>query len=478
MEANTKAAVAELIRVMEEREELARKSLAENDRMPSDRFMAGWTYEIDLSWEDRGADEGNEIACSFEHNGIADLSGSEKMATEVGLKFLTKAIFKTEIVPALQEWLDNKVQSEPFGGFYDANCYINLTLYTVREVLQAGDPPRNYWEQATIRAADEKRIAERRQRAYSLIAKEEYKSEDINEYANSWKKICVHLVVDFFNEFGKEKILAFFDELLEKKTERKNSSLMGALELSIHRLISTEEGREPTEDELEVASGLCVLLLQYGENKYEKDFGARCLKAVAELGYKKAKNILKFGTGQIPQDIVQYKDKLVSCLANDIEKVVDIKIKEESAAVYRAVVEYLTRLLKNGFPGDYNMKFNSKVKNYIPTELRKTKMNNFFANVARYPEVHEALKEYARTAFDSYNYYSDAEDEEAVTCGGYAAMALALADPKENSDIGLEFLAESDFEHAITSLNFAEDFVELLDDKDKKTVQKYLDDFC
>jgi len=290
------------------------------------------------------------------------------------------------------------VQSEPFGGFYDANCYINLTLYTVREVLQAGDPPRNYWEQATIRAADEKRIAERRQRAYSLIAKEEYKSEDINEYANSWKKICVHLVLDFFNEFGKEKILAFFDELLEKKTERKNSSLMGALELSIHRLISTEEGREPTEDELEVASGLCVLLLQYGENKYEKDFGARCLKAVAELGYRKAKDILKFGTGQIPQEIVQYKDKLVSCIANDIEKVVDIKIKEESAAVYRAVVEYLTRLLKNGFPGDYNIKFNSKVKNYIPTELRKTKMNNFFANAAEYPKVHEALKEYARTA--------------------------------------------------------------------------------
>jgi len=480
MEAKTKAVIGELIRVMEEREELARKSLAENDRMPNDRFMAGWVHEIDLTWQDLRPDGGNEIDCSFEYNGsIRDRIQIDEVATKVDLKFLTTEIFKDEIVPALQEWMDKKVLNEPFGGFYDANCYISLTLHTSREV-RADDPHhlkgRN-WERSAVKAVDEKRIAERRQRVRNLIVKEEYKSEDINEYSTSWINICTHLAGDFLNEFGKEKVFAFFEELLEKKGKYNNSSLIYALANAADRLLSTENDRKPMEDDFEFACELCILILQHGEDKYEKASGADYLNRAAEMGYKKAKDILKFGTGQISQDIVQYKDELINCLANDIEKVVNIKIKEESAAVYRAVVEYLTRLLENGFPGDYNMKFNSKVKNYIPTELRKTKMNNFFANAAGYPEVYEALKEYARTAFDSYNYYSDAEDEEAVTCGGYAAMALALADPKGNLDIGLEFLAESDFEHAITSRYFVEDFIELLDDKGKKKVQKYLKEF-
>lgn len=53
------------------------------------------------------------------------------------------------------------------------------------------------------------------------------------------------------------------------------------------------------------------------------------------VGYKEAKNILKFGTGQIPADIVQYKDKYVTCLGNDIDKIIDLKIKEECEEAYK-----------------------------------------------------------------------------------------------------------------------------------------------
>lgn len=38
------------------------------------------------------------------------------------------------------------------------------------------------------------------------------------------------------------------------------------------------------------------------------------------------------------------------------------------------------------------------------------------------------MKEYAHTIMDSYDYYSDADCEQAVPVGGYAVFALGLAD--------------------------------------------------
>lgn len=125
-------------------------------------------------------------------------------------------------------------------------------------------------------------------------------------------------------------------------------------------------------------------------------------------------------------------------------------------------------IVYSGDGAQSNAVFNPKNPDivFVDTEI--------IANAAAYPENYAVLKEYARQAFDDYNFYSDATDEEAVTCGGYAAMALSLADPVENFDIGLEFLQHSDFEHAITSHYFVQDFAKLCTGENLKKVEKYL----
>lgn len=229
--------------------------------------------------------------------------------------------------------------------------------------------------------------------------------------------------------------------------------------------------------QLEFLCFIGLMALTHATDKYEFSAGTNTLKAAAERGSKLAKEIMKFGSGLIDKQYTHYKDKQIECIANDVNNTVEFKLKEESAEVYEKAVRFLTELLKQNFPEEYKIKFNSKVKNYIDTDLKNSKTNNFFANAATYPEVYTALKEYARTAFNAYSYYCDASDEEAVSCGGYAAMALAFANPQLNSDIALEFLENSDFEHSITARYFVSDFLVVCLAEDKPEVEKYLEEF-
>ena len=131
---------------------------------------------------------------------------------------------------------------------------------------------------------------------------------------------------------------------------------------------------------------ICVLMLSedLGEHSGRK-FAADTLKKLAtDKKYQKAKNLLKFGSGKIDRQYTYQKDNKLECIANDIMQTVEFKLKEESAEVYGACVKFLIQALEHNFPGDYQIKFNSKVKNFIPVGLKKTKTNNFFANASKY----------------------------------------------------------------------------------------------
>ena len=112
-------------------------------------------------------------------------------------------------------------------------------------------------------------------------------------------------------------------------------------------LTRANENHTPNNEELALACWLCMMMLIHGTDKYERQYGRDYLKTAGELGYKEAKNILKFGTGQIPADTVQFKNKYVTCLGNDIDKVIDLKIKEECEEAYKSMVEFIIKLIKS-----------------------------------------------------------------------------------------------------------------------------------
>jgi hypothetical protein len=263
-------------------------------------------------------------------------------------------------------------------------------------------------------------------------------------------------VTDFYDEFGPAFLREFFETMLQRVLAARYGWLdfCYALAGSANQLI--ENGAD---DALSLACRLCMMLLQHGKDKYETRYGRDYLKKAGERGCKEAKNILKFGTGQIPAETMQYKDKLVTCAANDIDKVIDLKLKEECEEAYRAMVAFIIRLRKAGFPGEHSIKFNSKEKHFLPLDLVKSKTHLFWANAAQYPGVWPLMKEYVRAAMDPYDFYADAEDEEAVSLGGYAVYALGLAS-EENNDIVAEFMAQNDSEHSLTPNEFVIAFIE------------------
>ena len=472
MENKVKTVTDKMIEIFEFYEKEIREVIEKEETLPEDKFMPGWSKGIHFSWyhhkaqPEYDAKESNEITCFFEFNGIHVSYNRMKEQTDIDLKFLTSEIFKNEIVPTIQKWLQNKVDNEPYGGLYNAVFGITMTLSVSRDPLPTDAPHMQgqVWEQTRITAKDEKCLNKRKELIYNFIKNEEYKTTDISEIDNSLVPICSAAVQYFLEEFGRNYLIEFFTALIEQAKKSRFSSTMTDLIYGFANgaaiLTQVDESHTPNEEELALACWLSMMMLIHGTDKYERQYGRDYLKKAGELGYKEAKNILKFGTGQIPADIVQYKDKYVTCLGNDIDKVIDLKIKEECEEAYKAMIEFIIRLIKAGFPNEYSIKFNSKVKEFLPIpDLKKTKANIFWNNCAKYPALYPLMKEYADTIMDSYDYYSDADSEEAVPVGGYAVFALGLADIS-NGDIVQKFMEQNDSEPSISPSWFVGEYID------------------
>ena len=474
MDRRSQAAVDEIIRAIESREEVVRKNLKGKDKPDKDRFMPGWAHGIHFSWShilpERGwNNEGqNRITCFFEWNGIHVSEHRMEHDTDTDLTFLTSALFKEEMVPALEAWLAKKVEAEPYGGLYGDYFGITITLQTAREV-RPDDPPHMQganWDQTSVRAKDPKRTEVFKNKVYQFIEKEEYKTENLRDISSSLRRICSTASIDYLESFGLDYLKDFFSFLLaEAKNKSKyhwdfTGDIVDGFHSYTYNLINSREGTEPTENQLDLCCYEGMMMLMHGTDKYERGYGRDALKGAAGLGSLKAKEIIKYGTGTIPRDYTEYKDKLVTCTANDIDKTVDFKIKEESEEAYRAMVQFLIALMQQKFPEEYTIKFNSKVKEFLPIpDLKKTKASQFWNNCAKYPALFPLMKDYVRTVMNPYNYYSDASDEEAVPVGGYAVFALGLADAS-NTDIVKEFMDQNDSEHSISPSWFVGEYID------------------
>ncbi|MNT17677.1 hypothetical protein D3C72_1528410 [compost metagenome] len=106
-----------------------------------------------------------------------------------------------------------------------------------------------------------------------------------------------------------------------------------------------------------------------------------------------------------------------------------VRIRNEAPAAYIQALNFIARLLREGFPAGYRITLKSSARHYLPIKgLAKSDTHRFFANAAQHPETHEAMSAYARAAIQPYEWYADAEADKACLSGTYAAFALGLAD--------------------------------------------------
>ena len=170
--------------------------------------------------------------------------------------------------------------------------------------------------------------------------------------------------------------------------------------------------------------------IKYKEYSWDVRFACEDLeRAAKELGSEKAAMYLKKGTGNLPENIIHYKDDDIECDANDVFAEISVKIKQESAAAYDKALDFIIALLKTDFPRSYQIKLNSKApKQFLDIKgIAKSSTHRFFAQALQYEELHSKLVTYAEAAMKEFQWYNDVEEgEKSCMPGSYAVFGLGL----------------------------------------------------
>ena len=170
--------------------------------------------------------------------------------------------------------------------------------------------------------------------------------------------------------------------------------------------------------------------IKYKEYSWDVRFACEDLeRAAKELGSEKAAMYLKKGTGNLPENLIHYKDSEVECDANDVFATITIKIKQESAATYDKALDFIIALLKTDFPRSYEIKFSSKApKQFLDIKgIAKSPTHRFFAQALQYEELHSKIAAYAEVAMREFEWYNDVEEgEKSCMPGSYVVFGLGL----------------------------------------------------
>ena len=156
-------------------------------------------------------------------------------------------------------------------------------------------------------------------------------------------------------------------------------------------------------------------------------------RAANELGSEKAKQYLKKGTGELPDNLIHYKDSELEADANDVFATISLKIKQETAEAYRKALDFIIALLKAGFHHSYQIKLSSKApKHFLDIKgLAKSSTHRFFAQALQYETLHPKLEKYAKVAMREFEWYTDAKKiKNSCATGSYAIFGLGLTSKK------------------------------------------------
>lgn len=203
--------------------------------------------------------------------------------------------------------------------------------------------------------------------------------------------------------------------------------------------------------------GVCFVKYSGSEGQYTAN---NIFKMAKAMGSNLPAKLKKHGSSEIPVEITQYKDNIVSCDANDVFATIKITLKEEKEEAYLLVLNFLCRLLEFGFPGSYTINFKSPEKNWLPIKgLQKKGVHQLFANAVKWPALHEKIERYARLAMKEYEWYNDFEAEHCAVPGSFAVFSLGLLDEKYQALI-CDYLTICDEEHQSIQGEFVLAYIE------------------
>lgn len=224
----------------------------------------------------------------------------------------------------------------------------------------------------------------------------------------------------------------------------------------------TEEKMELTGLQKEILSFVCyvaVCHIKYGAS-YETVNAEEYFKVVTDLGSDEVARMKKYGTGNLPKQLTEYKDTFVSCKANDAFATIKIKALRESEETYAKALEFICNLLKTEFPKSYAFEFSTKIKNTLPIKgLVKNGIHYFFANAIQYPSLYPQIEAYARLAMCKWEWYNNMPDENCAMPSTFAVFALGLQN-EQYFDLVIRYMELADGEHQSIQAKFTPAFLE------------------
>ncbi|MFB9324541.1 DUF6138 family protein [Paenibacillus aurantiacus] len=181
------------------------------------------------------------------------------------------------------------------------------------------------------------------------------------------------------------------------------------------------------------------------------------LELAAQLGSEQATVYLKTGSGRFAAG---HEGTRMSGKANDILQTIEIRIHAEEEAAYREALEYISGLLREGFPKSYELKLKSAEKHWLPVaNLAKSKLHQFFANALRYDALFPQLAAYAELAMEEFAWYGDVESgPKSIMPGTYAVMGLGLLS-EDYGPLVRRYMELVDSEHQSAQDGYAEAYV-------------------
>lgn len=317
---------------------------------------------------------------------------------------------------------------------------------------------------------------------YVLPTGERFLNRMVIEYFFQTRPFNKQLYIDFFEKLRKMDTYGFrsYDHELGMQVKNLVCNTFEHVQQDKYKIFIPETD-EPvankplSDDEKELLSFLCYLAvchIKYGPS-YASVTANEFFDVVTKLGSDEVEKLKKIGTGNLSKELTNYKDKALTCEANDVFATIKIKLANEEEETYRKALQFINNLLKTDFPKSYEISFSSKSKQLLPIKgLPKCGQNYLFAGAVQFPNLHPEILEYINLAKKKYEWYNNVADEDCAMPSTFAVFALGLADEKY-FDVVIDYLQTVDDEHQSIQENFTPVFLEKFG-LNEKTIKMYI----
>ncbi|MDR6967316.1 hypothetical protein J2X31_001323 [Flavobacterium arsenatis] len=302
---------------------------------------------------------------------------------------------------------------------------------------------------------------------YVLDTGERFLNTMVLQYFFKTRPFSKELYIDYFEKLRKLSGFNSYDYALGEQINNLVCITFERVKKNKYKIF-IPEGNEaiankPLSDyEKELLSFVCYLAvchIKYGPS-YASVKANQYFDVVTGLGSGEVEKLKKIGTGNLPKELTNYKDKTLTCEANDVFATIKIKMANDEEETYRKALLFINNLLKTDFPESYEISFSSNNKQLLPIKgLPKCGQNYLFAGAVQFPNLHQEILEYISLAKKEHEWYNNVEDENCAMPSTFAVFALGLDDEKY-VDVVIDYLQTVDDEHQSIQEKFTPVFLE------------------